>query len=157
MRHIAVRPRPLQLKKQIRVYHLAADGSFISENGDRVTANLYELEDCVSGILSTCLCLLRTRELILSILVFWNEYFLKEKMRAIFSLDFFDDFLLTTDVVARENILYEQGSDLDSEASDPDDSQLRLGGISYLQAFQWIHQIHSADGRGREEQSGIQP
>ena len=50
MRHIAVRPRPLQLKKQIRVYHLAADGSFISENGDRVTANLYELEDCVSGI-----------------------------------------------------------------------------------------------------------
>ena len=75
MRHIAVRPRPLQLNKQIRVYHLAADGSFISENGDRVTANLYELEDCVSGILSTCLCLLRTRELILSILVFWNEFF----------------------------------------------------------------------------------
>ena len=97
-----------------------------------MTANLYELEDCVSGILSTCLCLLRTRELILSILVFWNEYFLKEKMRAIFSLDFFDDFLLTTDVVARENILHEQGSDFDSEASDPDDSQLRLGGISYL-------------------------
>lgn len=88
MRHIAVRPRPLQLKKQIRVYHLAADGSFISENGDRVTANLYELEDCVGGILSTCLCLLRTREPVLPSLVFWIEYFLKEKMRGIFPLTF---------------------------------------------------------------------
>lgn len=75
MRHIAVRPRPLQLKKQIRVYHLAADGSFISENGDRVTANLYELEDCVSDILFASLCLLRTVELISSIRVFWIDIF----------------------------------------------------------------------------------
>ena len=48
MRRFAVRQRPLQATKRIRVYHLAADGSFISENGDRVTANLYDLEDCVS-------------------------------------------------------------------------------------------------------------
>ena len=49
MRRFAVRQRPLQPGKRIRVYHLAVDGSFINENGDRVPANLYDLDDCVSS------------------------------------------------------------------------------------------------------------
>ena len=52
MRRFAVRQRPLQPSKRIRVYHLSADGSFISETGERVTASLYDLDDCVSGLLS---------------------------------------------------------------------------------------------------------
>lgn len=55
MRRFAVRQRPLQPSKRIRVYHLSADGSFISETGERVIASLYDLDDCVSGLLSLCL------------------------------------------------------------------------------------------------------
>ena len=51
MRRFAVRQRPLQPGKRIRIYHLAVDGSFINENGDRVAANAYELDDCVSVVL----------------------------------------------------------------------------------------------------------
>ena len=49
MRRFAVRQRPLQPGKRIRVYHLAVDGSFINETGDRIPANLYDLDDCVSS------------------------------------------------------------------------------------------------------------
>ena len=52
MRRFAVRQRPLQPGKRIRIYHLAVDGSFINENGDRVAANAYELDDCVSVVLN---------------------------------------------------------------------------------------------------------
>lgn len=50
MRRFAVRQRPLQPGKRIRIYHLAVDGSFINESGDRVAANAYELDDCVSVV-----------------------------------------------------------------------------------------------------------
>ena len=50
MRRFAVRQRPLQPGKRIRIYHLAVDGSFINENGARVAANAYELDDCVSVV-----------------------------------------------------------------------------------------------------------
>ena len=48
MRRFTVRQRPLQPTKRIHVIHLSADGSFTSDNGDRVAANLYDLDDCVS-------------------------------------------------------------------------------------------------------------
>ena len=54
MRRVNVRQRPLQPTKQIRVIHLTSDGSFISDTGERVTASLYDLDDCVSDVLYSC-------------------------------------------------------------------------------------------------------
>lgn len=54
MRRLNVRQRPLHPTKRIHVIHLSADGSFTSENGDRVTADMYELEDCVSLCFTVC-------------------------------------------------------------------------------------------------------
>ena len=49
-----------------------------------------------------------------------------------FAAHFSSLFCAYPDVVARENVFYEQGPDFDPQAADSNDSELRLGGISHL-------------------------
>lgn len=51
-----MRQRPLQPTKRIRVIHLSPDGSFTSETGERVAANMFELDDCVSDDVILRMC-----------------------------------------------------------------------------------------------------
>ena len=163
MRRFAVRQRPLQPSKRIRVYHLSADGSFISETGERVAANLYDLDDCVSDF-SCCQCiryvLFNASPLFPSIRYHARFHYDDSKDSARTPLCSFrllgGRFQLTRCVVTREGVVLDKGAHLHPEAPHQHASQLRLGGVSLLQAVQWVHQVHSADRRGGGEPSGVQ-
>ena len=163
MRRFAVRQRPLQPSKRIRVYHLSADGSFISETGERVAANLYDLDDCVSGF-SCCQCiryvLFNASPLFPSIRYHARFHYDDSKDSARTPLCSFlllgGRIQLTRCVVTREGVVLDKGAHLHPEAAHQYASQLRLGSVSLLQAVQRVHQVHSADRRGGGEPSGVQ-
>lgn len=163
MRRFAVRQRPLQPSKRIRVYHLSADGSFISETGERVAANLYDLDDCVSGF-SCCQCiryvLFNASPLFPSIRYHARFHYDNSKDSARTPLCSFlllgGRIQLTRCVVTREGVVLDKGAHLHPEAAHQYASQLRLGSVSLLQAVQRVHQVHSADRRGGGEPSGVQ-
>ena len=163
MRRFAVRQRPLQPSKRIRVYHLSADGSFISETGERVAANLYDLDDCVSGF-SCCQCiryvLFNASPLFPSIRYHARFHYDNSKDSARTPLCSFlllgGRIQLTRCVVTREGVVLDKGAHLHPEAAHQHASQLRLGSVSLLQAVQRVHQVHSADCRGGGEPSGVQ-
>lgn len=163
MRRFAVRQRPLQPSKRIRVYHLSADGSFISETGERVAANLYDLDDCVSGF-SCCQCiryvLFNASPLFPSIRYHARFHYDDSKDSARTPLCSFlllgGRIQLTRCVVTREGVVLDKGAHLHPEAAHQYASQLRLGSVSLLQAVQRVHQVHSADCRGGGEPSGVQ-
>ena len=163
MRRFAVRQRPLQPSKRIRVYHLSADGSFISETGERVAANLYDLDDCVSDFSCcqrVCEASLNASPLFPSIGYHARFHYDDSKDSArtpLCSLRLLGGrFQLTRCVVTREGVVLDKGAHLHPEAAHQHASQLRLGGVSLLQAVQRVHQVHSADRRGGGEPSGVQ-
>lgn len=159
MRRVNVRQRPLQSTKRIRVYHLSVDGSFISDNGDRIPAGAGELEDCVSWWFdvinafytsqSTNWLDKSTAVLVIDQILLWKRW--SKRRLLILPAHSYSRVLILpySFVVPRENILSKQGSHLHPQTSHSNHPQLRRRGFSLFQAIEWIYQVHPTHAGGR--------
>lgn len=130
MRRFAVRQRPLQPSKRIRVYHLSADGSFISETGERVIASLYDLDDCVSGFTILVFVMGNRRQHFCGLVRSAGRNNVAKPIPPDCRFPFFSDFALllklTVVVVTRKSIVLDKGPHFHSQAPHQHSPQLRL-------------------------------